>query len=216
MITRVILALALVLGGSTLLPAHAEPTPTIAVIDVGFNTDTFKNSIVTEVCVVQYVFCSNNTQSMEGPGASHVGATGYPKLFDHGTTMVSVILQVNPSAKIIPIRVLGQTPTSTPGVWAEGVYDLAGAKLALDWVIANKRNDSYDHPLDNFARIKKGWEVIFGIDLTEEQVGLAMSWVKIAREVHQHKRDNLTDGAGYLGTIEMVIDERERRANQVT
>ncbi len=119
-----------------LAPAHAEPTPTIAVIDVGFNTDTFKNSIVTEACVVQYVLCPNDKQSMEGPGASHVGATGYPKLFDHGTPMLSVILQVNPSAKIIPIRVLGQTPTNTLGVWAEGVYDLAGVKLALDWVIA--------------------------------------------------------------------------------
>jgi hypothetical protein len=82
-------------------------------------------------------------------------------------------------------------------------------------LINNERNASYDHPLDNFERIKKGWEVIFGIDITEEQVGLAMAWVKIAREVYKHKRDNLVDGAGYLGTVDMVITERERRANQV-
>jgi len=83
-----------------------------------------------------------------------------------------------------------------------------------DELIHGDRNHAYDHPLDNFNRIKKGWEVIFGIDITEEQVGLAMAWVKIARETYMHKRDNLTDGAGYLGTIEMVIDERALRANK--
>lgn len=83
-----------------------------------------------------------------------------------------------------------------------------------DELINGDRNYAYDHPLDNFNRIKKGWEVIFGIDITEEQVGLAMAWVKIARESYRHKRDNLTDGAGYLGTIEMVIKERELRANK--
>lgn len=83
-----------------------------------------------------------------------------------------------------------------------------------DELINGDRNYTYDHPLDNFGRIKKGWEVIFGIDITEEQVGLAMAWVKIARESYMHKRDNLTDGAGYLGTIEMVIEERTLRANK--
>ena len=82
-------------------------------------------------------------------------------------------------------------------------------------LITGDRNKSYDHPLDNFNRIAKGWEVIFGTDVTEEQVGLAMAWVKICSEVHQQKRDNLVDGAGYLGTVQMVIDERERRANKV-
>ena len=81
-------------------------------------------------------------------------------------------------------------------------------------LITGDRNYTYDHPLDNFNRIKKGWEVIFGVEITEEQVGLAMAWVKIARESYMHKRDNLTDGAGYLGTIEMVIEERQLRANK--
>jgi hypothetical protein len=81
-------------------------------------------------------------------------------------------------------------------------------------LINNDRNESYDHPLDNFYRIKQGWEVIFGFKVTEEQVGLAMAWVKIAREAYKHKRDNLVDGAGYLGTVDMVITERERRANK--
>ena len=83
-----------------------------------------------------------------------------------------------------------------------------------DELINGDRNYAYDHPLENFNRIKRGWEVIFDCEITEEQVGLAMAWVKIARESYMHKRDNLTDGAGYLGTIEMVIKERELRANK--
>ena len=83
-------------------------------------------------------------------------------------------------------------------------------------LVNNDRNKDYDHPLDNFDRIRRGWEVIFGIEVTEEQVGLAMAWVKIAREAYKHKRDNLVDGAGYLGTVDMVISERERRANKTT
>ncbi|CAB4166961.1 hypothetical protein UFOVP964_60 [uncultured Caudovirales phage] len=83
-----------------------------------------------------------------------------------------------------------------------------------DGLINGDRNYTYDHPLDNFKRIKTGWEVIFGIDMTEEQVGLAMAWVKIARESFMHKRDNLVDCAGYIGTVEMVINERSLRANK--
>ena len=81
-------------------------------------------------------------------------------------------------------------------------------------LITGDRNRDYDHPLDNFDRIAKGWEVIFGAPVTAEQVGLAMAWVKIARETYAHKRDNLVDGAGYFGTIEMVVEERARRANK--
>ncbi|NBT46494.1 MAG: hypothetical protein EBT07_01570 [Actinobacteria bacterium] len=81
-------------------------------------------------------------------------------------------------------------------------------------IILNDRNRSYDHPLDNFERIGAIWSVIFGIKVTAEQVGLAMAGLKLARESFKHSRDNLVDGAGYLGTIDMVIQERERRANE--
>ena len=80
-------------------------------------------------------------------------------------------------------------------------------------LISYDRNLTYDHPLDNFERIARIWSVVLGIEVTPEQVGLCMVGVKLAREAYLPKRDNLVDGAGYFGTVQMVKDERERRKN---
>lgn len=77
------------------------------------------------------------------------------------------------------------------------------------------RARDYGHPLDNFARIAKAWEIVFGHPVTEEQVGWCMIGVKLAREVNSPKRDNLVDVCGYAKCIEMLGPERERRKNTV-
>ena len=71
-------------------------------------------------------------------------------------------------------------------------------------LIYGARQQSYGHPWLDFSRIAKIWEAIFGHPVTPEQV-------KISREVNAHKRDNLVDGAGYFGTLELVVQERERQ-----
>jgi len=81
-------------------------------------------------------------------------------------------------------------------------------------LITGERNHTYDHPLDNFERIAAIWSVVLGIKVTPEQVGLCMVGVKLAREAYMPKRDNLVDGAGYFGTVQMVRDERIRRAQE--
>jgi len=114
-------------------PVHAAGEPTIAVIDTGTNPALFKDNIVTEYCVVESFTCANGKKTMEGAGASQLPPTTVKSL-DHGTQMLSVIKQINPNAKVIPIRIVGvQTSTGLPGG-----YTNDAVKSALDWVVANK------------------------------------------------------------------------------
>lgn len=53
------------------------------------------------------------------------------------------------------------------------------------------------------------WGAILGVEVTPVQVGLCMIALKISRECNMHKRDNLTDIAGYAETVNLVIAEQE-------
>lgn len=71
-------------------------------------------------------------------------------------------------------------------------------------LIYGDRQADYGSVTTNFTNIAKGWSVILGVEVTPEQVGLAMTWVKIARQSNKRKRDNLVDIAGYVGCIEKI------------
>jgi len=130
MIKRVIVLLA-VLISSTVVPAQADVAPAIAVIDTGTNTALFKNSIVAEYCVLEFTNCPNGQKTMEGEGAANLPTTTYTQ-FDHGSQMISIMLKVNPNAKIIPIRIVGINPNGSPTI-----YTNKAVKMALDWVAIN-------------------------------------------------------------------------------
>jgi hypothetical protein len=117
---------------SSTVPAHAETPQSIAIIDNGTNTSLFANNIAYEVCIVSSYKCPNGKTMMEGTGAANLPATN-DKLFNHGTEMISVALQVNPSVKIIPIRIVGMTQLGN-----QGLYSLDDVQNALNWVVANR------------------------------------------------------------------------------
>ena len=104
----------------------ADTPPSIAVIDVGTNSSLFTNSIATEVCIISSYKCPNGKLFMEGPGAANIAVTS-DKAINHGTQMLSVVTMVNPSAKIIPIRIAGITPNGNLGL-----YSLDDVKAALE------------------------------------------------------------------------------------
>lgn len=79
---------------------------------------------------------------------------------------------------------------------------------------SGERNNDYGHPLDDFSRSAAMWSAILSIPVTPEQVGLCMIALKLARHCHAPKRDNLTDAAGYARAIEMIGQERQRRARR--
>lgn len=78
-------------------------------------------------------------------------------------------------------------------------------------LVHGDRNASYGHPLDDFRRTAKMWEAILGIAIRPEQVGLCMIAVKLSRECHRPKRDNLVDIAGYAETVEWAKHEKYKR-----
>ena len=83
-------------------------------------------------------------------------------------------------------------------------------------IINGERRDQYGEPKDSFKTIaylwgrylhKTGWPIGF---MEIEDVAFMMVLLKVAREIHKHKRDNLVDMAGYLGLLDdMESDESE-------
>ena len=73
-----------------------------------------------------------------------------------------------------------------------------------DRLVSQDRQQTYGHPKENFSDIATGWNVIAKDGITPEKVGLMMIWTKVCRELHLHKRDNLTDICGFAKTVMMV------------
>lgn len=71
-------------------------------------------------------------------------------------------------------------------------------------LVTGDRQQSYDHPSRNFHRIARLWSVALDKEVTPEDVAVCMVLVKIARQVHAPKRDNIVDAIGYLLTLEAV------------
>jgi len=118
--------------GTTAVPVHANTSPAVVVIDTGTNTSLFKDSISYEVCLLTSFKCPNGKMTMEGTGAANIPVSTN-KALNHGTQMVSLVLRFNPSAKIIPIRIVGISPSGTPGF-----YTMDDVQNALNWVVANR------------------------------------------------------------------------------
>jgi hypothetical protein len=79
-------------------------------------------------------------------------------------------------------------------------------------LVNGDRNKAYGPPQEDFSRQARMWEVVFSLppgSIKPEQVGLAMVCVKVCRELHRHKRDNLIDGVGYFLTVDKIRKWRE-------
>jgi hypothetical protein len=76
---------------------------------------------------------------------------------------------------------------------------------------SRSRRSSYGHPFDNFSKEAALINIALGLNLQAEDMPLIEILRKVARQTHCHKRDNLTDIAGYAQTRMLVEEEKERR-----
>lgn len=80
-------------------------------------------------------------------------------------------------------------------------------------LVYGDRQKAYDHPAKDYRRTAKIWTGILidklkdGVEISPREAVLMMAGVKISREVHKHRRDNCTDGAGYFGCAARIEGE---------
>lgn len=90
-------------------------------------------------------------------------------------------------------------------------------------LVHGNRGADYGHPIDDYTRTGRMWAAIIDGWLSEQpgfenmppvpdidpRIGcLMMAAVKLSREVNKHKRDNLTDAAGYSECAQMVAERQ--------
>lgn len=81
-------------------------------------------------------------------------------------------------------------------------------------LVAGDRNKDYGDIVVNNKRIAEFWTVYLKAagkpaNIEAQDVATMMALLKVARECHKHKEDNLVDAAGYIG-LAGEIAYRER------
>ena len=77
-------------------------------------------------------------------------------------------------------------------------------------IVSGDRNKDYGDAAVDMARVAKMWSVILDYEIRPEQVPLCMICVKLSRESHKHKRDNLVDIPGYSEVCSQVHEAYNR------
>lgn len=75
-------------------------------------------------------------------------------------------------------------------------------------VVNGDRRQDYGPVTPSLISIARIWGGILNVDVTPEQVALCMAGLKLARESHQHKEDNLVDFCGYALVLEKYYQEK--------
>lgn len=73
--------------------------------------------------------------------------------------------------------------------------------------IRRDRQKQYGDSKPDFVRIAGLWSALLGHEITPDDVALMMILLKVSREKHAHKEDNLVDIMGYALCREDLVDK---------
>ena len=74
-------------------------------------------------------------------------------------------------------------------------------------LVHGDRDADYGSPIEDFTRTAALWSGILGHPVTAQDVALCMVCVKLSRQVHKSKQDNLTDSIGYLLCLHWINED---------
>lgn len=126
--------IALVAAGFT-PAAQANLQKTLVIIDSGIAAELpfAKEMLVDEACFIEYGKCPNGQSTMFGKGAASLPvARVNHKAMHHGTQMASVAYQIDPSTKLVMIRIVGMSEKGFANS-----YTTRAVTKALNWVNLN-------------------------------------------------------------------------------
>jgi hypothetical protein len=80
-------------------------------------------------------------------------------------------------------------------------------------LVDQDRQEDYGNPQKLGQAIVKGWEIIFSFGFSYKTYCYAMMWLKMCREMTNHKEDNDRDLLGYL-LMKVKEDEKNEQTLQ--
>jgi hypothetical protein len=119
--------------------AQANDQKVLAIIDSAIDYNKV-SSVIYEACFTTNLSCPNKTNFMEGKGAanSNVWPSSIVNSIYHGHNMTQAALTVDPSIKIVFVRVANVTSSGNM------LQDQKSLQSAIDWVSKNAEKYSID------------------------------------------------------------------------
>jgi hypothetical protein len=159
-------------------PVTATQTPkSLVIIDTGISSQvsSLKGSLIDEACFIEFGKCPNGLNNMFGLGA----ATIEPSLvkdrtLSHGTQMTSVALQIDPTLKVVMIRVVGLSAKGFANTYRTGVIT-----KALEWVNQNANRLNVGAVSISLGRAYSQSQCPIESDLQQQVIDLAIKDIPV-------------------------------------